>query len=104
MEIRVIEKRHIDGNIITLQASEAKGGKHPRVIFLNDDALKLVKELCAKHPTGVIFRTPENKAWDANTVRLRFRRRTKKRKIIGLAAKMGIPGLCATTLRHSVGN
>jgi integrase len=109
MEIRLIEKRHYDGTTITLAASEAKGKKKPRVIYLNDPAREIIERLCKIHPTGALFRTVEGKQWTANSVRCRFTRtnkpgktkRGKERKPQGLAAKMGLPGLCATTIRHS---
>jgi integrase len=92
MEIRLIEKRHFDGETITLPASQAKGKKHARVIYLNDVALALVNRLAKAYPTGPLFRTKKGDGWKANTVRCRFRT---------LKTKMDIPELCATTLRHS---
>lgn len=101
MEVKALEKRHFDGSMLTLPASEAKGKKHPRVIYLNEVALGIVQRLVAEHPTGPLFRRPDCKPWTANAVRLRFRRKTPQGKVLGLAEKLGIPGLCATTLRHS---
>ncbi len=104
MEVRIIEARHVDGSVVTLAASEAKGKRRPRTIYLNDVALAIVKRRCKLFPTGPIFRDTKGRPWTANTVRLRFKRRTKTKKgekIYGLSVKMGIPGLCATTLRHS---
>lgn len=109
MEIRILEKRHVDGATITIPASEAKGKKHARVIYLNDTAKCIIDRLCKQHPKGPLFRTTAGKQWTANAVRCRFTRtnkpgktkRGKERKPQGLAAKMGIPGLCATTIRHS---
>jgi integrase len=109
MEIRLIEKRHFDGKTITLPASKAKGRKYPRVIYPTDTARGIIQRLALKHPTGPLFRTTVGKPWTANSVRCRFTRtmrpgktkRGKARKPQGLAAKMGLPGLCATTIRHS---
>lgn len=92
MEIRLLEKRHFDGMTLTLPASEAKGKKHPRVIYLNDVALPMIQRLIKEYPMGPLFRTAKGKEWKANTVRCRFRL---------LKKKMGVPGLCATTMRHS---
>ncbi len=56
MEIRIIEKRHFDGATITIPASEAKGKKYTRVIYLNEVALKIVQRFVEQHPKGPIFR------------------------------------------------
>jgi integrase len=101
MEVRIIEASHVDGSVVTLAASEAKGKKRQRYIYLNTVALGIVQRRCKAHPRGPIFRDTKGQPWTANTVLLRFKRRTPKGKLLGLAAKMGIPGLCATTLRHS---
>ena len=103
MEIRILEKRHVDGNVITLPASEAKGGKHPRVIYLSDSALTIIKRLCEEHPTGPLFRTPDNRAWTANSVRLRFKRRTTKRKNRRAGYEVGNTGIMCHDASSLVG-
>lgn len=101
MEIHIIAKRHFDGSTITLPAAEAKGKKHPRVIYPNEVALGIIQRLATKYPAGPLFRRPDGKPWTANAVRLRFRRKTPAGKVLGLAERIGVPGLCATTMRHS---
>ncbi|WP_428305821.1 tyrosine-type recombinase/integrase [Lacipirellula sp.] len=92
MEIRIIERRHVDGGTITLPASEAKGKKHVRVIYLNDAGKKIINRLIKVNPNGPLFRNLGGIPWNANSVRCRFRL---------LKDKCEIPALCATTLRHS---
>lgn len=89
-EIRVLESRHRDGERIILEASNSKGEKYNRVIYLNDAAGKIFARMgiCS----GPIFRNSLGRPWTANSVRCRFR--TLKRK-------MAMPELCANTLRHS---
>jgi len=100
-EIRILTAKHFDGEKFTLERKNSKGKKYRRVIYLNDFMLKLVTGLVKLNPDGPIFTNSAGKPWTGNAVRSRFIRRTKKKKLIGLAAKMGLPGLCATTLRHS---
>jgi integrase len=45
-----------------------------------------------RYPEGKLFRTSKGIAWDRNSLRCRFRK---------LKEIMGMPKLCATTLRHS---
>jgi integrase len=100
MEVRIIEAKHVDGAVVNLAASEAKGKRRPRYIYMNDVALAIVKRRCKQFPTGTIFGDTLGRPWTANPVRLRFKRRTKMKKgekIYGLAVKMGILGLCATS-------
>jgi integrase len=100
MEIRIIEARHFDGEMITLPRSKAKGKRHARHIYLNPVALEIVKRRCEQFSSGPIFRNPSGKPWTANNVRRRFKSK-KGDKLFGLAIKMDMEGLCATTLRHS---
>ena len=89
-EIRLIEWRHHEDGVVTLEASNSKGKKYNRVIYLNDAAKKIVQRLEGR--TGPIFRNSSGRPWTANSVRCRFRR---------LKRKMNMPDLCANTLRHS---
>ncbi len=91
-EARAVEKRHCELalNRIVFPPSESKGGEHPRVIYLNDEAKQLVARLCKVWPTGPIFRNSHGRPWDKNSVRCRFRR---------MRDKFG--RLCAYHLRHT---
>jgi integrase len=91
-EARAVERRHVDLALrrIVFPASEAKGGEHPRVIYLTDEALAIVKPLCERYESGPIFRNSKGKAWTRNAIRCRFRR---------LREKVG--SFCAYHLRHT---
>lgn len=79
-EARVVEHRHVDLSLrrIVFPASEAKGGEHPRVIYLNDDAFAIVEPLCHRYASGAIFRNSKGNAWTRNAIRCRFRRLREK--------------------------
>ena len=89
-EIRIIEARHFeeDNERIVFQPSQAKGHALPRVIYLNDKALTILKRLNVQHPEGPLFRNRLGRAWTKNSIRCRFR-------------KCKIKGLCGTALRHT---
>lgn len=92
-EAVAIEARHceLDQRRVVFPPSQAKGKKHPRVIYLSDKALAMVEALCKKWPEGKIFRSGDGKPWNRNKVRCRFRR---------LKEKVG-NGYCAYHLRHT---
>lgn len=102
-EIRILSARHFDGEKFTIGRKDAKGKKHARVIYCNERIQKLVKALAKLNPEGPLFTNQDGGAWTPNAVRSRFKRRAKKKgqPAIGLAIKMGMPGLCAYTMRHS---
>lgn len=89
-EIRIIEYRHRDIERVILEASNSKGERYNRVIYLNDVAGGIFDRLQSR--TGPIFRNSNGNPWTANSVRCRFRK---------LKIRMGMPKLCANTLRHS---
>lgn len=86
------EARHLDGERLIFAVKESKGKKKNRVIWLPEASLKIVTRLAKEHPTGKLFRNRKGKAWTKNSIRLRFKR---------LKKLMKMPGLTATTLRHS---
>ena len=100
-EIKLFTAAHWDGEKLTLERKNSKGKVDRRVIYTNPKAAEIIVRLVKKYPEGELFRNPAGEPWKPNTVRSRFRRRGKKGKFYGLSVKMGIPGLCATTLRHS---
>lgn len=85
-EIRVIEPHHREGRKLTLERVNSKGQRYNRVIYLNDAAAELLDKV------GGQFLNSHGVPWNANSVRCRFRM---------LKEKMGMPKLCANTLRHS---
>ncbi len=91
-EIRVIEARHFDGEKLILEKTNSKGERYNRTIYPTDTAAEIVKRLAETYPTGPLFRDSKGNPWRKNSVRCRFRR---------LKTALGVPDLCATTLRHS---
>jgi integrase len=103
-EIKILAAKNFDGTKFTLDRKDSKGKKHVRVIYLTPRLQKLVKGLCKLNPEGPIFTNRDGRPWTPNSVRCRFLRRLKKngkKYHAGLSVKMKMPGLCATTLRHS---
>lgn len=71
---------------------KSKGKRKPRVVYLTDTAFAICERLSLKHPEGPLFRQQSGLPWDKNAIRCKFRR---------IKTKLGIPDLCAYTLRHS---
>jgi integrase len=92
-EAVAVEAKHcqLDQRRIVFPPSQAKGKKHPRVIYLNDKALAIVRRLCTKYPHGKILRNSKGKPWNRDMVRQRFLR---------LREKVGA-NFCAYHLRHT---
>ncbi len=86
------EASHLQGERLVLPIIDSKGQKRSRVVHLPPAALAIAKRLAEQNPTGKLFRTQAGKPWDRNNIRCRFKR---------LKRIMGMPKLCATTLRHS---
>ncbi|MEX2140513.1 MAG: site-specific integrase [Pirellulales bacterium] len=89
-----MEKRHFQPNFRRVQfpASESKGKKTPRSIYLPDEAFAIVSRLVEKQGEGYIFRNRLGNPWNKDSVNCRFRRMKRVLKL---------PKLCAYTLRHS---
>jgi integrase len=83
---------HFDGEKFTLPISSSKGRKRSRVVYVPKESLPIVRRLVKENPTGPLFRNSKGRPWDKNSIRCRFRR---------LKRELGMPGLTATTLRHS---
>lgn len=71
-----VEARHVDrANARWIfPASEAKGGKLPRIVYLTPKALEATERLMMKHPTGPIFRNTDGRPWTPDATNCRFRR------------------------------
>ncbi|REK16565.1 MAG: hypothetical protein DWQ37_07575 [Planctomycetota bacterium] len=91
-EMAKFEAQHLDGDRLVLPIVDSKGQKHSTVVYLPPIALEVVKRLAEQYPTGKLFRNRRGVQWNKNSIRCRFRR---------LKRIMGMPKLCATTLRHS---
>ena len=69
-----VEARHVDltNGRWVFPASEAKGKKIPRVIYLTPKALEITQRLVMKHPKGPLFRNTDGKPWTPNATNCRF--------------------------------
>ncbi|HWA97501.1 MAG TPA: site-specific integrase [Pirellulales bacterium] len=94
-EARKVEARHFDEKNarLMLSADESKG-KIARTIYLTETALKLVKRLVQKYPTGPLLRNSRGAPWTKNAVVCRFRR---------IREKTGLDGLVCYSTRHTFG-
>ncbi|HVX62152.1 MAG TPA: tyrosine-type recombinase/integrase [Pirellulales bacterium] len=69
-----VERRHVDlaGGRIVFPVEEAKMERAPRIIYLNDTALSIVRKLCVRHPQGKLFRNCSGEAWTTEAVNCAF--------------------------------
>jgi len=74
-----VEARHVDlvGGRWVLPASESKGKRIPRVIYLTPKALEITKRVMQANPTGPMFRNRDGGKWTPFAVNCRFRRAKK---------------------------
>jgi len=79
-ELRIIEAKHVDLDQarVVFPPKEAKGKKIPRVIYLTEGAMTIVRRLIEEHPTGAIFRNSEGAAWTKDAINCAFCRLQKK--------------------------
>lgn len=75
-----VEARHVDvpGSRWVFPASESKGKKIPRVVYLTPTALEITKRLVEKNPTGLLLRNMDGLPWTPYATNCRFRRAKKK--------------------------
>jgi integrase len=76
MEARTVEARHFDreGRCWVFPKEEAKGGREPRVVLLNDRAFAIVQRLALKYPHGPLFRNKHGEPWSRNALNSRCQR------------------------------
>lgn len=77
-EGRFLETRHVHDDLLIFPASEAKGQKHDRVIFLTPEAKELIDPLTLKYPSGPLFRNGKGKPWNKNSLKCRLTRISSK--------------------------
>jgi integrase len=77
-ELVKLEARHVFDGYCQLLKSESKGKKKERIIFLDDEAQKIVNKWLANNPEGVILRNYHGKPWKANAFACRFKRLEEK--------------------------
>src|SRR5947209_1572490 len=87
-----MEARHVDLQTarVVFPANEAKGEQFPRVIYLTEAAVGIVRRLMLKCPDGPLFRNSEGKPWTTYAVncafvRLQIRLGLQKMKDLGSA-------------------
>jgi len=92
-ESLALEARHGDltHNRIVFPVEEEKMERAPRVIYLNDAAMEIVKRLVEKYPEGKLFRNTDGVPWTPDAANCRFQTLVKKigRKV------------CLTDFRHT---
>ncbi len=109
-----IEARHVDlaGQRWVFPASESKGKKSARTVYLTPAAAKITERLMAEHPTGALFRNADGRAWTPYATNCRFRRAKRK---IGVKVscyalrhtwvnRMLLKGVDAFTVGHLAGH
>jgi integrase len=75
-----LEARHVDlaNGRWVFPASEAKGGRLPRVVYVPPASMQITERLMEAHPVGVLFRNSKGKPWTADAVNCRFGRIQRK--------------------------
>ena len=88
-----VEARHVDlaGCRWVFPASESKGKKVPRVVYLTPKAMEITKRLMERHPTGALLRNTNGLPWTPYATNCRFRR---AKKTVGVKVSL-------YSLRHS---
>ncbi|MDB5305532.1 MAG: hypothetical protein JWM97_3081 [Phycisphaerales bacterium] len=76
-----VEARHVDvpNARWVFPASEAKGGREPRVVYLPAKALEITLRRMKQFPTGKLFRNKRGRAWTPDACNCRFK--TAKTKL-----------------------
>lgn len=76
-----VEARHVDfpNARWVFPASEAKGGKVPRIVYLTPSALEITTRLAERRPTGPLFCNTDGFPWTPDATNCRFQ--TIKRKL-----------------------
>jgi integrase len=88
-----VEARHVDlaNARWVFPASEAKGGRVPRIIYLTPKALEITQRLVKKYPDGPLFRNTDGVPWTPDACNCRFNT---------LKKKLGVR-YCLYALRHT---
>lgn len=102
-ESLIVEARHVDLEHArwVFPPDESKGEQWPRIVYLNDRALEITRQLMLKHTDGVLLRNCDGAAWDpwavnSAFIRVQLRMGLQKVKELGLA-----PDLLRRFNRHS---
>ncbi len=117
------EARHVDLSQARLffPPEESKGEEWPRVCYLTEKALGIVRRLMHQHPFGPLFRNSDGKPWTTDAVNCGFQRvqlrlgmrrlremqvvpkrsSPEQRKLLLKQARKLSPKFCLYHLRHS---
>lgn len=81
-ELLQVRARHVDlaNRRWVFPPEEAKGGKRPRIVYLNDAALELTRKWMRCYPHGLLLRNTKEKPWKPAAVKCRFDRLKHKLK------------------------
>lgn len=73
-ECLAVERRHVDlaGGRIVFPVEEEKMERAPRIIYLNDAALAIIRRLCVRCPSGTLFRNSAGEPWTTEAVNCAF--------------------------------
>lgn len=79
-EVRTMEAHHVwlENSIVIFPASEAKGKKEDRVIFLQEESKELLRKLIKEHPKGALFRNTRGNPWTKDAIKCRLNRISTK--------------------------
>ncbi len=111
-EAREVEAKHIHRNLIVFPASEAKGEKHDRVIFLTKQIIPTIERLVEARPIGPLFVNRLGNPWTKDAIKCRLNRISKKVgfRVIAYGARHAyatdalINGVDPVSLSHLMGH
>ena len=90
-EVKILRKRHWQKNRFVLKASESKGGKHARTIYVPKELIPRINELL-KLDNNFVFVNSRGEQWNKTAFNSASRR---------LKTKTGLHWFCMTVCRHS---
>lgn len=106
-EVSMVTAEHVDLHngvwVLDEHKTEHTVGE-PRIIILTPDMLALTRRLMARYPEGPLFRNEDDKPWNRNAIRCRFRRVRKKLNLGGdLVAYLYRHAVCTDLLESGTG-
>jgi integrase len=113
-ESKRIEARHVDleHHRVVFPASEAKGKRFTRIIWMTPRAEEIIKRHLEQYPEGVLFRNEDGAPWTNQAISCRFGRLKKHLGVKhalydlrhGFAQDMLEQGTDAVTVSHLMGH
>lgn len=73
-EVKAVEARHVQRakHRVVFPATEAKGKKRIRMIYMTPRAEAIISRLTKSHPTGLLFLNTKGRAWNYASMNCRF--------------------------------